>query len=128
MIKNFNTFITESEKYEFGCVMLESPIKNWDNICALIDPNDLYIEEGENYGIQKHPHITLLYGLDKLAKLNEIEKIVSKFKPFEVISTGIDFFENDNFDVVKFSIRKSDEFEKIYDLDYQVLLQHLHVE
>ena len=50
----------EDTDYDFGCLMVNVPIKNWDDVLALIDPEDVYDEPG--YGLESEPHITVLYG------------------------------------------------------------------
>ncbi len=116
MVKRFFEFILEKVKYEFGCVMLDTPIKNWDKICSLIDLDDLYTKEGESYGIQNDPHVTLLYGIESSVDIEDIKEIISKIDPIEIRVDSIDFFENDEFDVVKFSVANSSKLQKAHDL------------
>jgi hypothetical protein len=41
-IKNYIDFINESKHHEFGCVMLEVPVSNWNEITSSIDTSDIY--------------------------------------------------------------------------------------
>ena len=137
-IKNYIDFINESKHHEFGCVMLEVPVSNWNEITSSIDTSDIYTKKDDStYGIQKDPHITLLYGYDNSitpemvkdvigdVRLNiegdyddvsdriEIERISSE--PIEVEIDGIDIFENKDFDVVKFNVKKSFILQELHD-------------
>lgn len=115
-IKKYKEFIKESKEHEFGCVMLEVPVSNWDEITSSIDTNDIYIDE-DKPGISKIPHITLLYGYDNSIKPEMVENILNRFilEPIEIKIEGIDIFENDKFDVVKFNISKSDILQELFD-------------
>jgi 2'-5' RNA ligase len=115
-IKKYKEFIKESTEYEFGCVMLEVPVSNWDEITSSIDPNDIYTDE-DKPGISKDPHITLLYGYDNSIIPEMVENILKNFikEPIEVEIEGIGLFENKTFDVVKFNIKKSEILQKLYD-------------
>jgi hypothetical protein len=63
-IKNYIDFINESKHHEFGCVMLEVPVSNWNEITSSIDTSDIYTKRRFNIWSTKDPHITLLYGYD----------------------------------------------------------------
>jgi hypothetical protein len=64
-IKNYIDFINESKHHEFGCVMLEVPVSNWNEITSSIDTSDIYTKKRRfNIWSTKDPHITLLYGYD----------------------------------------------------------------
>lgn len=108
-IKKYTQFLNESVQYKLGCVMMEVPISNWEEITSSIDKEDIYEVEGENYGIQSNPHVTILYGLHKEVSLDQIKSV------FEGIDGGIDIsiegigvFENERFDVVKFNVVPSE--------------------
>lgn len=70
MIKSFKQFINEmlSEKkgdvYEYGCSMIYFDFPQAAELHSMIDPDDLYTEEGDrSFGIEDEPHTTLLFGL-----------------------------------------------------------------
>ena len=41
-IKKYIQFVKESTGYDYGCVMVEVPVSNWDEICSSIDKEDIY--------------------------------------------------------------------------------------
>lgn len=102
----------EALKYKYGCVMIEVPIPNWDEIISIINPEDIYITRG---GIQETPHITLLYGLYADISEEMIKDILKKYEGIniDVEIDGIGIFENEEFDVVKFNIKNNYILEKI---------------
>jgi 2'-5' RNA ligase/DNA polymerase III epsilon subunit-like protein len=112
-IKNYKQFIIEKiNGYDYGCVMIDVPVKNWNEIISWIDPEDLYEVEGENYGIQERPHLTLLYGLHKEVTPDMVKSIFDNFDgDIEVEVNGIDIFENEKFDVVKFNIKLTESLK-----------------
>ena len=108
-IKKYIEFVNESTKYDYGCVMIDIPVGNWNEIISWINIEDLYEVEGENYSIQERPHLTLLYGLHKEATLDMVKSIFDNFDgDIEVEVDGIDIFENEKFDVVKFNIKPTE--------------------
>jgi len=109
-IKNYKQFIIEKiNRYDYGCVMIDVPVQNWNEIISWIDTDDLYEVEGENYGVQERPHLTLLYGLHKEVTPDMVKSIFDNFDgDIEVEVDGIDIFENDKFDVVKFNIKPTE--------------------
>jgi 2'-5' RNA ligase len=112
-IKNYKQFIIEKiNGYDYGCVMIDVPVKNWNEIISWIDPEDLYEVEGENYGVQERPHLTLLYGLHKEVTPDMVKSIFDNFEgDIEVEVNGIDIFENEKFDVVKFNIKLTESLK-----------------
>jgi len=108
--------IEETQKktrYEYGCAMLYLNFNNWDDILNIIEKDDIY--NLPDYGLEKEPHLTLLYGFDGDVEPEDVKKILDiKMKsPITISIYDISIFENENFDVVKFSI-KSDELDKIH--------------
>lgn len=107
MIKTYLQFINEDHKHNYGCVMLNLNIPNWDNITSNIDEEDLYIDPNDDsYGLEDNPHVTVLYGLHQ----DIDEKVVSiinkyKYKNYNFKITGVDAFKNENYDVLKFSVQ-----------------------
>jgi len=97
----------ESQGYDHGCVMVHVPVENWKDLTSQINPDDLYQEtEGDNYGIQEHPHLTLLYPVTSVVDVSEVESILREVlkDKLEVNINGIDLFENPKYDVVKFNV------------------------
>jgi hypothetical protein len=94
----------QGQNYETGCLMLDFKITNWTSIInRVIKPEDVY--HHEDYGIEMHPHATIIYGLPdipwtKLALYCYPMKIVT------VIINRVDIFEpeGENYDVVIFPV------------------------
>ena len=106
IIKKYLQFIIEKiNGYSYGCVMVDVPVGNWDEITSWIDPEDLYEVEGENFGIQERPHITILYGLHEEVTPDMVKSVFDQFDgDINIEVDGIDIFENEKFDVVKFNV------------------------
>jgi 2'-5' RNA ligase len=118
IVKSYIQFIKESSGYEYGCVMVEVPVSNWDEITSSIDSKDIYTESGDStYGIQSNPHLTLLYPIIGDVKYEKVRDVLQSILDKEIIIEidGIDIFENDKFDVVKFNIKSNDYLNKIHD-------------
>lgn len=114
MIKKWNEF-NESSSYDYGCVMVETPFTNWNEITDMISKEDLYIKEDDDtYGIQKKPHVTLLYGLHSNVKPEDIEPLIKDIKGLTIKVNGIDIFENDDFDVVKFNVINNSKLNETF--------------
>lgn len=97
-----------NHKYEYGCLMLDLKIKNWQDILSQIDTDDIYNPDG-TYGLEENPHITILYGLHDDVKLEDMFNfVVSEIKSptFEV--TEVSYFEPDEYDVLKFTVKSDD--------------------
>lgn len=103
-----NNMIKEelNNRIEYGCLMLFLDVPVWEKITSVIKPEDVY-EKDNDYGIEKEPHLTILYGFhDEVTSTEvfELFKEVMPMKPIEVKISGISVFENENFDVVKFDV------------------------
>lgn len=115
-IKKYMEYIKESSGYQFGCVMLQVPFDNWKEITSMISPEDVYDPGDDKHGITEDPHLTLLYGLDPSIKEEDVRYILSGFKkPIDLEILGIDTFDNEEFDVVKFNVSVSPELQSIHD-------------
>jgi DNA polymerase III epsilon subunit-like protein len=113
-LKSYKLF--EEKTYEFGCVMVDVPVKNWNEITQFIDSDDVYTVSGnDTYGIQDRPHLTLLYGTHKEVESKQVESLLKGIKPFSIEIDGVDIFENEDYDVVKFNIKKSDILQSMFD-------------
>ncbi len=116
-IKSYIQFIKESSgQHEFGCVMLKIPFTNWDEITSKIKKEDIYNPEG-NQGIEDFPHLTLLYGLKSEVTSEQVQEVLTSFaKPVNIEIEGIDLFENKDYDVVKFNVKKTPDLQKLHDM------------
>ena len=122
------------KKHEFGCVMIDLDIPTWKDIINSIDSDDLYVKEGEEYGLESIPHITGLFGLLPEVKDKDIEKVINEFKDkdFDIETDGIGKFSSDEFDVLKFNIKNNkilNEFNKAlskfpYKSDFDTYIPH----
>ena len=98
-----------NHKNEFGCVMLEIDVPDWDKLISLIDKEDIYNPDG-SYGIEpkKDIHITLIFGLHKTVKDSDVENIIKNIdiKKFDIKSEGIGSFhpKMKEFEVVKINV------------------------
>ena len=103
-----------SERFEYGCLMLFLDVPIWEKITSVIKPEDIYTV-GNDYGIEKEPHLTILYGFHDEVTSEEVFKLFKEnmpMKPIEVRIKGISVFENPEFDVVKFDVN-SPELTKL---------------
>ena len=115
-IKNYIQFIKESSGYEYGCVMVEVPVSNWDEITSYIDPKDVYIGDDDTHGIQENPHVTILYGLHKEVTPEMVKSIFENFTgSINIEVNGIDIFENKDYDVVKFNVNPDGALQELHD-------------
>lgn len=132
IIKKFKEYVNENNSYDYGCVMLYFNFKEIKNIHSIIEKDDIYIKPyDKSYGLEDEPHCTLLYGLHKNAKLEEVKKIVNNFKFEECIIKNVSLFEND-YDVLKFDVEGknlkecNEELKKLpYTSDYPDYHPHL---
>lgn len=107
-VKLFEEFTKLNEnraEHPYGCSMVFLKYPELFKMQESIDPDDLH----EN-GLEKEPHVTLLYGIhdggehDELPKekLAEVIDISKKSLDEAVILKGVSAFENDEYDVLKF--------------------------
>lgn len=116
IIKNYIQFIKESSGYEYGCVMVEVPVSNWDEITSYIDPEDVYTGGDDSHGIQENPHVTILYGLHKGVTEDEVKSVFEGFtESINIEVDGIGIFENKDYDVVKFNVNPDGALQKLHD-------------
>lgn len=116
-IKRYIQFIKESSGYQYGCVMVEIPVSNWNEITSSINPEDIYEEEGDStYGIQNNPHLTLLYGLHDSVTPDMVKSVFENFTDnINIVVDGIDIFENEDYDVVKFNVKADGALQYLHD-------------
>jgi 2'-5' RNA ligase len=115
-IKKYIQFIKESSGYEYGCVMVEVPVKNWKEITSYIDPEDIYTGGDDTHGIQENPHVTILYGTHKEVTPEMIKSVFDNFTDnINIVVDGIDIFENEDYDVVKFNVKPDGALKYLHD-------------
>lgn len=117
MIKKFKEFLLEKiGSYEYGCVMIDLPLNKWDKIVQTISPEDVYTEsDNDSYGIQKNPHLTLLYGLHDNVTLEDVKSVFDLLQEgINIEIDGIGIFENKDYDVVKFNVKPSSTLQSLH--------------
>jgi len=116
IIKSYIQFIKESSGYEYGCVMVEVPVSNWDEITSFIDPEDVYTGGDDSHGIQELPHVTILYGLHKEVTPEMVKSVFEEFtESINIEVNGVDIFENKDYDVVKFNVNPDGALQDLHD-------------
>jgi len=125
---NFNDFIklnedkkSNSDKHLYGCAMLFFKFDKLKEIQDKIEDYDLYTEE-DGYGLEKEPHLTLLYGLhtDEVTS-DEVINTITEYNMPNLTLFNISSFKNDKFDVLKFEVKsKMDDYSKKDDVIYLI--------
>lgn len=97
---------SDNSKNEYGCLMLMLNIPNWDKLLNIISKEDIYDEPG--FGLEKDPHVTVLYGFHDNVDVEDIKKVTTFFKsPIDVKILNISKFECEQYDVLKFAVESS---------------------
>lgn len=93
------------QKFEYGCVMLYFSFPEITKIHEMIDPNDIYYEEGDrSFGLEDEPHTTLLFGLHNGVTSEDVNEVLTKFKFGTCQISNASLFENPQYDVLKFDV------------------------
>jgi 2'-5' RNA ligase len=110
----------KEERDHYGCVMMESKIKDWEDYhTAGIDEDDVYIKpHDKSYGLEEKPHVTVVYGIheDEIDSETIANVIKANMKPFTVKIEDVDVFEGDEYDVVKYNVPIHDQLQQYRDL------------
>lgn len=114
----------ESFIYEDGCLMLElSDHLDWNSILSKIEEEDIYNnEDGLSksqipYGLQKNPHITLLYPIED-TNYSIIKKVIDENLPnsykegINLKIRSVEVFKSNDYDILHFKIQTNDTLEK----------------
>lgn len=108
-IYSFESFLEKKSGrlYKYGCVLCNIKKSNWSVVTSLIDKNDLYKPEDPTHGIENNPHITILFGLHKNVKEEDVVNVFKNVKlgDIDIEMSDIEFFTNDDFDTIKISIK-----------------------
>lgn len=119
-------YVLESESFQYtnGCLMLELPIPNWNDILDIIDKDDIYDVKSTKmqFGLQKNPHLTLLYPIQKNLRYNFIKRVLDievqhRSKPITLHINSIEVFEANDYDILVFRV---DDNEYLSTLHYQL--------
>ena len=87
--------------------MLETfiPKSEWKVFAdEMIHREHLYNNETGDYGLEKEPHITLLYGLHNGTDLDALKKLLPPLNTIKINLTYIGKFKNEKYDVLKFDV------------------------
>jgi hypothetical protein len=91
--------------YEFGCAMVYFNFPEMNKIHDVIDPEDIYYEEGDRtFGLEDEPHCTLLYGLHPEVTTEDVEKVTDKYTFYTCKLHNVSLFKNEQYDVLKFDV------------------------
>ena len=107
---NFKSWLfNEDKSHSYSCVMANFPnpneFINWSK--KHIDHKDLYLQEG---GIEKTPHVTVLYGLHT-TEHNEIADLIKNIKPFQIKLGSVSKFAAEKYDVLKIEVKSKELFK-----------------
>ena len=89
----------------YGCLMLGISCPSWSSLLEGVRKEDIYNEKG--FGLEREPHITLLYGfLEDKISVKEVINTAKKVIPgqVEILARGASIFEGENYDVVKLDV------------------------
>jgi 2'-5' RNA ligase len=94
--------------YDYGCVMVKYNMSGlfWEDLQDRIKEEELYVE-GDSHGREDSPHVTLLYGIHGDVELSEVKELCEDFEPILITFDKVGFFENDDYDVIKFTVSSS---------------------
>jgi len=102
---NENMNEKEGDTYSKGCCMIYFEFPDMPGLHKMIANEDLYTEDGDrSYGLEDEPHITLLYGLSKEVKVEEVWDKLKDAKIEDIKLTNVTAFKNEQFDVLKWDV------------------------
>jgi 2'-5' RNA ligase len=106
MIKLLDMLKEDKHTYDYGCVMLYYNFPLMNKIHDVIDPKDIYTEEGDRtFGLEDEPHTTLLFGLHEEVTEEDVQTVLNNF----IFSTcklyNASTFNNPQYDVLKFDVQ-----------------------
>lgn len=99
---SFVNFFLERTNVSRGCAMVYFDFPDMKEIHKMIEKDDIY--KPKDYGLEKEPHCTLLYGFDTNVKAEAVLDTINQFKIPKLILTKASLFEND-YDVLKFDVK-----------------------
>jgi len=95
----------KDKKHEYGCVMLYFDFPSMFKIQDIINPKDIYEEEDDDtYGLEEHPHTTLLLGLHEGVTVKQIKGVLDNYIFDKCVIDNPSLFESENYDVLKFDV------------------------
>lgn len=111
----------QSKKLDYGCIMLYADVPSWNNHISIIEKEDIYDDEFKDFGLEKTPHATILFGihLDEVKPRDVQVFMKTSFSPIEVMINTISIFpagEEKEYDVVKYDVPVTPELRQYHDL------------
>ncbi len=95
-------------RYDYGCVMARI---DEEAARLVLDFNyktiseDLLYCEGQSFGREQHPHVTIKYGLVNSYTEEQMKQMLRQVTPFDIQVKKLSIFEGDDrYDVVKFDV------------------------
>lgn len=120
--QSINEWLNEQKEDEktYGCVMLEAKVPDWEEMhIGGIDPKDVYTKPyDDSFGLEKTPHVTVIYGIheDEIDPEIIFDVIQKKMEPLTVTIDKIGIFETDDYDVVKYDVPVVKKLKKFRNL------------
>lgn len=100
--------LMENQKFDYGCLMVKFTPSWWHKFLNEINDEDLYDKKGEDLGKEEESHVTILFGFkDNEIKTEDIKNIVKDTQSFTIELTGISYFDNEEYDVLKFDVKSN---------------------
>jgi hypothetical protein len=105
MIKLIDLLKEEKQKFDFGCVMVYYNFPMMFKIHDMIDPKDIYTQEGDRtFGLENEPHTTLLFGLHEEVTDEDVKGVLNQVRFGECTLYNVSKFNNPDYDVFKFDV------------------------
>ena len=103
-------------EYAFLMINYDTPeiIKDIHN---LLTDDEIYTEEGKEYGIEHETHVTLVPCLDNDVDLEELKKYLKDISEYDAILTDISKFECEDYDVLKCAAKS----KTLYDTNKKIV-------
>lgn len=109
---------------EWAFIMVDYPTVDFiEDLKKRIDKDDLYLgteEDGDRYGIEEEPHVTLVPCLDNDIDLDELKKLLMPLDEYTCMLTDVSVFQCEDYDVLKCDIgsvalyQSNEEIRKVY--------------
>ncbi len=104
IVISINRLITERNDEQFDFCSTQVNLADVADIVSYAVKN-IKLGDLHEYGIEREPHVTVLYGIESEAYLPALKKVCSKIKPFSIKLGSVSLFETDpSFDVLKIDI------------------------
>lgn len=89
--------------------------KIMENIQSQIENDDIFLIDDPDYGLETHPHVTIVYGLENHVRYTDLKKYLVDINKYRGAILNVSLFENEEYDVLKMDIKCS-EAEKSNEL------------